>query len=700
MKISRKITTKVLIRLQVALFVVVGCLIGVVSVGLDLKRIRAAEQQRAKSVLDTVFEENRMAILSMNFTDLITSLELVASRLNTQTILLVTKNGKQIVVRASTASFQAFDKYKCQEKKDSLIESMISGCADLAYDFYFDEEGKHKFLSARWTSFSKDLEQKKLASIGLLLIYVVLVIVIGLAVTYILSKALVEPIEGLGDDMRALKELLEKDLKRLQFDSGPIQLIEIESLLNNYREFLAQISSLESQMKEDAARVAGAELALSLAHDIRSPVLALEMALKNESGIEKEVINNAVTRIQEISKNLLAKYKREDDSSNSRLSDSVVEIIQEKKASLGSLHVHFGFERNGLQDANCDQVVLSNLKRILSNLFNNAIEARDGKKETIVNVSVSRSRNGFVKVSVWDNGRGIDGKLLPSIGQKGFSHDKVSGNGLGVYQARKTIENWGSVLSVQSEVGVFTQIEFEVPITSVIPEAGEKILLCHRVVVVDDDLSIHSLWSKRLEAFDFDVLYFERLIDFESWMEGYGLDEQVSFLVDYELGAKINGLDLISKYGISHRSFLVTGRSRDPVVIAKSNEMSCRVIAKESINDIGIEKVDQFQSLSQKCVLIEDDELICSIWTKKAQKMGVELDVYNDISSFRKNVASYLCDTLLFMDSNLPDGKGEDFALELSQQGFKNIILTTGYVHKKAEDLPGVSKVIDKTPPW
>jgi signal transduction histidine kinase len=68
------------------------------------------------------------------------------------------------------------------------------------------------------------------------------------------------------------------------------------------------------------------------------------------------------------------------------------------------------------------------LKRILSNLINNAIEALPGAGQ----VTVTAVREGNpVAVYVQDSGRGIPADVLPKLGARGETHGKANGSGLG-----------------------------------------------------------------------------------------------------------------------------------------------------------------------------------------------------------------------------------------------------------------------------
>ncbi len=67
---------------------------------------------------------------------------------------------------------------------------------------------------------------------------------------------------------------------------------------------------------------------------------------------------------------------------------------------------------------------------------------------------------------VSDNGKGIPSHILARLGEHGISYGKKgteSGSGLGIYHAKKTVEEWGGKFEVRSREGIGTAIEIKLP---------------------------------------------------------------------------------------------------------------------------------------------------------------------------------------------------------------------------------------------
>lgn len=118
------------------------------------------------------------------------------------------------------------------------------------------------------------------------------------------------------------------------------------------------------------------------------------------------------------------------------------------------------------------------LRRVVSNLIENSIKyTPDGG---LITLSACAGEDGFVRISVTDNGRGIPPEDLPVLFNKfhrgrpvaaksttdeDFLEDAdVSGVGLGLYLGRNVIERMGGRITVETEVGRGSTFDLHLPI--------------------------------------------------------------------------------------------------------------------------------------------------------------------------------------------------------------------------------------------
>jgi len=118
---------------------------------------------------------------------------------------------------------------------------------------------------------------------------------------------------------------------------------------------------------------------------------------------------------------------------------------------------------DGLPAAKTDD---DQLEHVLSNLVSNAIKFTEEGGRVALR---ARRENGAVEVSVSDTGRGIPEEELPKLFGR-FNEFRMDGNaptlkgtGLGLYIVKKTVEDMGGRISVQSREGQGTTFVLRLP---------------------------------------------------------------------------------------------------------------------------------------------------------------------------------------------------------------------------------------------
>lgn len=204
------------------------------------------------------------------------------------------------------------------------------------------------------------------------------------------------------------------------------------------------------------------EMALQIAHDIKSPLAALDMVISDLSGLQEEkriLVRSSIIRIKDIANNLLqsnreathknklnkktASEKSDLFSSEPRslqlISSMIESIVSEKRFQFqnkSNIKISSRFFPDSLGSFSSIQSI--EFKRVISNLLNNAIEILDTEGHVEVQLE-SKGQN--IELRVKDNGKGIPPEVLKKLGQRGETHGKAEGNGLGLYHARKSVES-------------------------------------------------------------------------------------------------------------------------------------------------------------------------------------------------------------------------------------------------------------------
>lgn len=221
-------------------------------------------------------------------------------------------------------------------------------------------------------------------------------------------------------------------------------------------------------------------VATQVAHDIRSPLTAIDIVVKSLSDIpsdKRTLLKSASSRINDIADDLLKTYNQNAELAVSFLGAKKAEISSElkpvvisamlkgigaeKAAALeGKSEVRFRLDVMHPAEAVCS-VNEKELCRAISNLINNAIEACEGVPGGLVTLALRPSGRDEVAIIISDSGRGIPEEVLVKLGKERVTAGKegtASGTGIGVLHAARTIEVMGGRFQIQSKVGVGTTI--------------------------------------------------------------------------------------------------------------------------------------------------------------------------------------------------------------------------------------------------
>ena len=240
------------------------------------------------------------------------------------------------------------------------------------------------------------------------------------------------------------------------------EVVTLHRMLLDYIQERDQQRAASEQLERDAGV---GRLAAQVAHDIRSPLTALNMVADTSSGLSEEnrhLVKLAVTRVNDIANHLLAKNKNspnvngETSTPNGEtkeelcyLPSAIDAIVSEKRLELvdrTKLSLEVRIERSGL--ASFAKIAPHEFKRIISNLINNSAQAIPGAGDISVNLSADETQ---ATVMIQDNGSGISDELIGKIGTRGITG--TGGNGLGLFHAKRVVEENGGRLEVFSTPG-------------------------------------------------------------------------------------------------------------------------------------------------------------------------------------------------------------------------------------------------------
>lgn len=492
----------------------------------------------------------------------------------------------------------------------------------------------------------------------------------------------------------------------------PNEVLEISKNIESLKE---QISSSEKDLA-NSTRIRQINLiATQVAHDIRSPLSALNMITSSLQGLEseqKELIKSSIQRINDIANDLLKKGKSSPvENSDPSASINEVETVLINplvESIITEKRLQFNNKTNLNIAASTNQVYggfihinSSDLKRVLSNLINNSVEAIDKKSGTIEVFLDSNTQFALIKIK--DNGPGIPPHILDKLGNESVTYGKDStdsGSGLGVLHAKKTIESMQGKFSITSKLGVGTEVTISLPLAEKPIWFLDTLKLKEKsaVLICDDDSSIIALWKKRLSDFSsISAYYFTDLDSLSSFLKD-NPDLNFTLLIDFEFsGEQKTGLDFIIENQLASKAVLVTSHYEEDKIIQSCLEHGIKQIPKNICALVPIEMANSKEYYD--AVVLDDEDLQIRSWQFAAIQKGKKILTFSKSDEFLSALSNIDHQSCLFIDSILSEStKGEDIATKVNAMGFTNIYMSSGHDPSYFKDMKFLKGFIGKTP--
>jgi signal transduction histidine kinase len=329
------------------------------------------------------------------------------------------------------------------------------------------------------------------------------------------------------------------------------------------------INAFKSKEEQDLIRKKFGDLAAEVAHDVASPLTAMNIAVSNlkQNNVERRdiaILEKAMLSVKNITNNLLVNYRnldkvscckdlhQNDDGNIPRyiiLASFLVNLIEAKQIEWSNEPCDISIKVSECIKISWIYVSPLQLSRTISNLLNNAYESLD-KNFRKINIALAKKDNYF-ELTIKDNGCGIPAKYLKDVLLgKSLKH---TGTGMGMSGARKYLTSIGGSLSVNSIYKEETCVTLNLPMAG-IPVWFSSHISCDAAtsfVVLDDDPSVIMLWQQVMARFKAECKYFLSLKEFDSWFQT-NENTNTIFLVDYDLRDSLSGIEIIQKYGLNN----------------------------------------------------------------------------------------------------------------------------------------------------
>ncbi len=289
-------------------------------------------------------------------------------------------------------------------------------------------------------------------------------IVVALALTYVLSRRILEPVKRLD---RAAAEVTRRNYDyRVPVETDD----ELGRLAVTFNQMCDSIRSARADLIRQEQIATIGRLSGSIVHDLRNPLAAIyggaEMLVDAELSSEQQRrlaanIYSSSRRIQELLQQLLdVSSAKTRPIEACRLFDIVVSARETlaRTAQLRSVSIQIDVPENAEVFVSRDR-----LERVFINLVDNAIDAMPEGGSVQISARPEPDR---VIVLIEDTGPGIPDEAWPNLFQPFASFGKKNGLGLGLALSRQALLDGGGDLWVEKKLAAGARFLMRLPVPS------------------------------------------------------------------------------------------------------------------------------------------------------------------------------------------------------------------------------------------
>ncbi|SEV91473.1 HAMP domain-containing protein [Chitinophaga sp. YR573] len=248
---------------------------------------------------------------------------------------------------------------------------------------------------------------------------------------------------------------------------------EIGALVKEYNKMVRKLEVSAARLAKSEREGAWREMARQVAHEIKNPLTPMKLsiqylqrAIDNDAPNVKQLSHNVARTLVEQIDHLsniasdFSAFSRIDESNDEvLLLNEVLHSLKDLYQSHQNCNIHFNPPGHAFY-VFADK---TQMNRLFTNLLQNAIQAIPEDREGEVNISMNEVEQGWVVISVSDNGDGIPPEIQSKIFVPNFT-TKNSGTGLGLAMCKNIVEQAHGEISFETQLTVGTTFYVKLPL--------------------------------------------------------------------------------------------------------------------------------------------------------------------------------------------------------------------------------------------
>ncbi len=249
---------------------------------------------------------------------------------------------------------------------------------------------------------------------------------------------------------------------------------EIGELVQEYNKMVDKLGESATALAKSEREGAWREMARQVAHEIKNPLTPMKLSIQylqkainnnqpNVKELSSSVANTLVEQIDHLSK-IAADFSQFANIGTTNITSFDLHDVLGSLKELYTADETVSFDWRPVNDQLLVDADKTQMNRLFTNLIANAIEACHGNGNCNIEVK-EIINNGFVRVSIKDNGEGIATEMQERIFIPNFT-TKSSGTGLGLAMCKGIVEQAKGKIWFETEQGRGTTFHVELPVVN------------------------------------------------------------------------------------------------------------------------------------------------------------------------------------------------------------------------------------------
>lgn len=248
---------------------------------------------------------------------------------------------------------------------------------------------------------------------------------------------------------------------------------EIGLLVREYNRMLRKLENSSQLLARSEREMAWREMAKQVAHEIKNPLTPMKLSLQMLDKAIREGKPNIQEMTQRVTRTMIEQIETltviaTNFSTFARMPENKNDVIRLNEVLSSVTGMYNSDAKNDFDFIipSYDIQIFADktqLIRVFTNIIQNAIQAIPESEKGLITLRVKKIKNNFVRISISDNGTGIEKEKQQRLFQPYFT-TKTSGTGLGLAMCKDIIEQLKGQITFESAMSTGTTFFIDLPI--------------------------------------------------------------------------------------------------------------------------------------------------------------------------------------------------------------------------------------------